>query len=318
MTQYLAGRQQSNFVRPGNVIDKEICADSGTEPGPDCFSRRQEVFAGDQPPLDSSHDFIQKLPIDLWTQLRATNACPESIYEAKFFTPLVFGNENVLQRERNGAQLWVELTSAGNNWAARREIGLPLRLPPNQACDNTTPRPRADILQPSNGSEVINVVSVIGSASGPNYTGYELEYGLGYDPGGWGAISGYQQYTVENGLLADWDTTRINNSGAITLRLIVVGPDNPFTSEHDPVTMEKRVLLTLVQPTATPTATPTMTPTPTETPTPTATPTETLTPTVSPTAEPTLVFVTQTPTPGGPVDTVEPPATFTPEGTAYP
>lgn len=320
ITQYLSGREPSNFLRPSNVIDMEICADSGTEPGSDCFSRRQEVFAGDQPPLDSSQDFIQKFAIDLWTQLRATDACPESIFEAKFFTPLVFGNENVLQRERNGAQLWLELTSAGNSWAARREISLPLRLPPNQTCEDTTARPQIDILQPTNGSEVINVVPIIGSATGPNYTGYELEYGLGFDPGGWGTISGYQQFAVENSLLADWDTTQVNHSGPITLRLKTFGPDNPFTSENDPVSMERRVLLTLVQPTATPTPTPTETPTPTATATPTqtATPTATPSPTLPPVIEPTFIFITETPTPGGPVDTVEPPATLTLEATTYP
>ena len=163
---------------------------------------------------------------------------------------------------------------------------------------------------------MINVVPVIGSATGPNYTGYQLEYGLGFDPGGWGAVTGFQQFAVENSLLADWDTTRIDNAGPVTLRLIISGPDNPFTSEHDPVTMERRVLLTLLQPTATPTPTPTETPTPTATPTPTQTATPTATP--SPTSEPTFVFMTPTSTPGGPVDTVEPPATFTPEGTAYP
>jgi hypothetical protein len=298
------------------VIDTEICADSGTQPGAECFSRRQEIFAGDQPPLDSTHDFIQKQPIDLWTQLRATNACPESIYEAKFFTILVFGNENVLQRERNGAQIWLERTPAGRSWAARREVSIPLRLPPNRACDGSTPRPRAEILQPANGAEMINIVPVIGSASGPNYTGYQLEYGLGYEPGGWGGISGYQPFTVENGLLADWDTTLLNYSGPVTLRLLIAGPDNPFTAEQDPVTLEKRVVLTLLQPTATPTPTPTETPTPTATPTVTETPTPTET--LSPTLTPTFIFITETTTPFGTLETVLPPPTLTPEGTPYP
>jgi 1A family penicillin-binding protein len=320
MTRYLASRQPQSFVRPPGVIDMEICADSGTQPGPECFSRRQEIFAGDQPPLDSSYDFIQKQPIDLWTQLRATNACPESIYEAKFFTILVFGNENVLQRERNGAQIWLEQTTAGRNWAARREVSIPLRLPPDRACDGTTPRPRAEILQPANGAEVINIVSVIGSASGPNYTGFRLEYGLGYEPGGWGEIGGYQPFTVENGLLADWNSTLLNYSGPVTLRLVIFGPDNPFTAEQDQVTIEKRVVLTLLQPTATPTSTPTETPTPTATPTATETPTPTETPfpTITATLTPIPSLIAETATPFVPLETIAPPATFTPEGTPYP
>ena len=302
------------------MVDIGICADSGTQPGADCFSHRQEIFAGDQPPLDSSHDFIQKQAIDLWTQQRATNACPESIYEANFFTILVFGNDNVLQRERNGAQIWLEQTPAGQSWTARRNVSIPLRLPPDRACDGSTPRPLAEIFQPSNGAEVLNIVPVTGSASGPNYTGFQLEYGLGYDPGGWGAISGYQPFTVDNGLIADWDTTLLNYSGPVTLRLVIFGPDNPFTAEQDQVTMEKRVVLTILQPTATPTATPTETPTATATPTATETPTPTETPlpTIAATLTPIPSLVAETATVFAPLETIAPPATFTPEGTPYP
>ncbi|MDX1413198.1 MAG: PBP1A family penicillin-binding protein [Candidatus Promineifilaceae bacterium] len=315
MSQYLSNTQPVSFNRPQGVIEKEICADSGTEPGAECFSRRQELFAASQPPLDSSHDFIQKQPIDLWTQLRANNACSEAVFDASFFTILVFGNDNILQRERNGAQLWLEQTPAGRSWAGRRNISLPLRLPPQRACDATTPRPQAEIIQPTNGSEVINVIPIQGSATGPNFAGYQLDYGLGYEPGGWGNVSGLQPFEVENGLLANWDTTRVNGSGPVTLRLLVQGPDNPFTEEYDPVYLERRALLNLLQPTATPTPTPTETPTPTPTPTATMTPSATATATIAPTLEPTFVFVTPTPTlnPG----TLEPP-TFTPEATFYP
>jgi hypothetical protein len=299
------------------VVDIEICADSGTQPGAECFSRRQEIFAGDQPPLDSSQDFIQKKAIDLWTQLLANDSCSESIYDAKFFTILVFGNDNVLQRERNNAQLWLEQTPAGQNWAARREISIPLRLPPNRSCDGQTPRPRAEILQPSNGAEVSNRVPVMGSASGPGYTGYQLEYGLGHDPGGWGGISGYQPFTVENDLLAYWDTTLLALSGPATLRLIIFGPDNPFTIEPDPVTMEKRVVLNVLQPTPTPTPTPTETPTPTATPTTTSTPSPTST-IIPPTSTPFPTLSSITTTPIVIEETIAPPPIFTPEGTPYP
>ena len=210
-------------------------------------------------------------------QLRANNACPESVYEANFFTILVFGNENVLQRERNGAQIWLEQSPAGRNWAGLRNVSLPLRLPPERACDATTPRPRAEIFQPTNGSEVINVVAIQGSAMGPNYSGYQLDYGLGYEPGGWGSITGMQPFTVDNGWLANWDTTQVNSSGPVTVRLLIYGPDNPFTAEHDPVYLERRTLLNLVQPTATPTPTPYRYPDADKTPTPTETPTATAT-----------------------------------------
>ena len=320
MATYLANRQTQDFSRPTGIVDVEICADSGTEPGEECQGRRQEQFAADQPPLDSSHDFIQKHSVDLWTRLLASDACRESVYDADFFTILVFGNDDVLQRERNGAQLWLEQTPSGRNWANKRSIIIPLQLPPQQACDASTPRPRAEIAQPGNGAQVVNTIAVIGTAMGPNYTGYQVDYGLGHDPGGWGGISGRQPYVVENSFLTEWDTTLVNSEGPVTLRLLIYGPDNPYTLEDDPVTIEQRTLLTLVQPTATPTPTPTETPTTTPTPTPTATlpPTETPTPTLEPTVAPTLELVTETATPGESLPTLVPVETPTPEETAYP
>jgi len=38
------------FISPPGVIDLEICADTGAQPGPDCPNRRPEVFEADQPP----------------------------------------------------------------------------------------------------------------------------------------------------------------------------------------------------------------------------------------------------------------------------
>ncbi|MFL7840518.1 MAG: transglycosylase domain-containing protein [Candidatus Promineifilaceae bacterium] len=313
MTTYLANRQSQSSSRPDDIVDIEICADSGTEPGEACTARRQEQFAADQPPLDSSYDFIQKHSVDLWTRLLASDACQEAVYNADFFTILVYGNDDVLQREKNGAQLWLEQTAEGRNWAEIRNIAVPLQLPPQQACDASTPRPKAEIAQPANGANITDVVAVIGTATGPNYTGYQVDYGLGHAPEGWGGISGRQPYVVENGFLTEWDTTLINNEGPVTLRLRIFGPDNPFTPEDDPVTLEKRTLLTLIQPTATPT--PTSTATPTATPTATATATSLPTETPTPTVEPTFEIVTATPT----VDlTPLPLETPTPEATAYP
>jgi membrane peptidoglycan carboxypeptidase len=323
MTTYLANRQGRDFTRPAGIMDVEICADSGTMPGPECQARRQEQFAADQPPLDSSHDFIQKHSVDLWTRLLASDDCQEAIYDADFFTILVFGNDEVLQRERNGAQLWLEQTEAGRSWAERRNIIVPLQLPPQRACDPSTPRPQAEIAQPANGANVVDVVAVIGTAAGPNYTGYQVDYGLGQNPGGWGGISGRQPYIVENGFLTEWDTTLVNSEGPVTLRLLIYGPDNPYTPEEDPVTLEQRTLLNLVRPTATPSPSPTATPTITPSPTVTATMPSTETPeptlepppTAGPTLAPTLELFTETPTP---VLTLIPVETPTPEETPYP
>ncbi|HEX6385127.1 MAG TPA: PBP1A family penicillin-binding protein [Anaerolineae bacterium] len=286
MTQYLADKQPVDFVRPPGTVDAEICAGSGTRPSPGCGERRLEIFAEDQLPLDSDHDFVQVVPVDLWTGLRANEACPESVYEAGFFDPLVSGQESVLERERTLAQRWLEQTTAGQNWAQRHNVSIPLRLPPAESCSVNPVRPEVNINQPQAGAEVINNVDIRGTARGPNFGGYQVEYGLGNNPGGWGLVQGRQEDPVENNLLASWDATTIDYSGALTLRVLIFGPDNPFTPEVDPPILEHRVTVTLMQPTATPTPTPTITPTATSTATPTPTTPATATP-ASPTPEPT-------------------------------
>lgn len=295
MSGYLAGRQPVDFVRPATIADIEICADSGARPGPGCTQRIVERFANDQPPAGSDQDFLQSLFVDLWTNLVATDDCTESVYEATIFNLVVNGRDDVLARERQAARNWLENTFAGQNWAAQRGVAIPLRLPPGGTCDQNTPRPVALISRPQPADMVIDDIEIRGSAMGPNYTGYLVEYGLSHDPQGWGAVQELRTHQVDNDLLARWNTLAAE-PGPVTLRLLVFGPDNPYTNEYDPISIEARVPILVIEPTPTPT------PTATETPTPTDTPTATPTLTPSPTPTPTNTPEEQTP---------EPPATAT-------
>ncbi|MCB8968361.1 MAG: PBP1A family penicillin-binding protein [Ardenticatenaceae bacterium] len=301
MTQYLADKQAVSFVRPPGVVEMEICTDSGVQASAACANRRVELFSSSQLPLAESNHFLQTIPIDLWTGLRAADACPESVVDASFVNLLVSGDDSVRQRELENARSWIEGTNAGQTWAAGRNIGLPLRLPPNETCNADTPRPQIIITQPGEGSEIIDTIDVLGTVNGPNFAGYQVEYGLSHDPGGWGIVQERQGGAVENGRLATWDTSGINSFGAITLRILIFGPDNPYTPEEDPATLEQRVHLTLLQPTATATATATATPlptatgTPTNTPSPTATSIATILPTITPFPSATPALPTATP-----------------------
>jgi hypothetical protein len=222
------------------------------------------------------------------------------VYEANFFDLLVSGRTEVQARERQNAQQWLEQTGGGRAWAQQRNVGLPLRLPPQQACDQNTPRPQAVILQPRPSESVEGTVEIHGIALAPNYAGFVVDYGLSHDPQGWGSVQDRRMDQIDNGLLAIWDTSLVEG-GPVTLRLTIFGPDNPYTEGIDPVSLESRATIFLVA------ATPTATVTPTET----ATPTETVTPT--PDGGPPSGEVTPTPT-----GTATPPPTETPSPTATP
>ncbi len=294
MTQYLAGKEALSFPRPAGVVEREICADTGitvsaTTP---CAQRLVEVFANDQPPLDETQG-TTRVSLDLWTGLRANEFCNDAVYEATFGGGIpVNGRPEVLERERALAQQWIQ--TVGQGWSGQGSGALSLGTPPTESCNGNTPRPRAEITRPREERDITDrrAVQIVGTALGPNFAGYQVEYGLGENPGGWGLIQARQPGAVQDGLLAVWDTTQVDYSGLVTIRVIVFGPDNPNTPENDPVTKEGRTVVNLVQPTATPTETPTETPTPTPTGTtpPTATPTlpPTATPTAPATAEPTL------------------------------
>ncbi|CUS04057.2 Penicillin-binding protein [Candidatus Promineifilum breve] len=319
MSSYLNGREALAFVRPPAVIDREICADTGIAVGPDstCGPRVTEVFAGDQPPQDASQG-VTRVAIDLWTGLQANTSCNDAVYEATFGGGVpVNGRPDVLERERVLATNWMQQTPAGQSWAAAQGFSSAAATPPTQACDANTPRPRAEIVRPRNEADAPDraAIEIWGTAMGPNYQGYQVEYGLGENPGGWGMIQERRPEAVQDGRLAVWDASQIAYSGPVTIRVIVFGPDNPFTPENDPVLKEGRTVFNLQAPTPTPTATATQTPTATATgtatPTITATPTATTTgtATTTPTATPTASATTPVEPP-----TAEPP-TETPTST---
>lgn len=298
MTAYLTGQEAARFAPPSGVVALEICATSGTRPGPDCDHVVTEYFAADQIPPPAEEDFIQRVPVDLWTGLRANEFCPEAVYGAGFVNLRVSGREDVVPRELRNARAWVEETAAGRAWAQALNVPLPLRLPPEESCTEATQRPDAAITQPAAGSRLLGNVLVTGTANAPNFAGYLLDFGFSHDPGGWAPVDELRTAPVIDGQLALWETSRTSYAGPITLRLTVFGPDNPYTEGEDRVTAETRVLLELQQPTATPTSTPTTTPTPTTTATPTTTGTPTSTPTATPTV--TATATTEAPDDGTP------------------
>ena len=319
MVSYLTGREALSFVRPPGIVDREICADTGVavDPTSICAQRLTESFAGDQPPQDASTG-ITRMAIDRWTGLQANPSCNEAVYEATFGGGVpVNGRPDVLERERALATNWMQTTGAGQQWAAAQGSATASISPPTQACDGNTPRPRAEIVRPRNEGDALDrsAIEIWGTSLGPNYQGYQVEYGLGENPGGWGMIQERRPESVQDGRLAVWDASQVNYSGPVTIRVVVFGPDNPFTPENDPVLHEGRTVFNLQQPTATPTTTPTATPTATATGT--ATPTATATPTITATPTATVSPTPETPTAEPP--TAEPPGvTTTPEPSPYP
>jgi penicillin-binding protein 1C len=276
----------SSFVRPPGVVDRVICAVSGTEPSEWCPQQRSEIFAADQLPESKSEDLWKKVNIDTWTGYSASDACSD-------YTDIQFA----VNVEDPWAQKWLKDNSNGQAWAKEMGFSKPLFFVPERACRADDPRPEIAFSGISDGDTIssspLNIRGKISATAHFDY--YRIEWGRGADPGDWHVLVDETHSQHESTAdLYEWDLTDVE-SGVITLRIYMHSTEDTFA--------EKRISLNIQLPTPTPTTTPTPTETgtPTQTPTetivPSQTPTDTLTPTPTPTVTPTPTStVTSTPT----------------------
>jgi penicillin-binding protein 1C len=290
--QQLTGDNPTPFSRPVGVVDRVICAVSGTEPSKWCPEQKTEIFAADQPPLPAEDDLWKEVVVDTWTGLSASKECPD-------FTDKAF----VLNVTDPWAIKWIENDPAGQDWASSMGFDDPVKFVPARECKASDPRPVLEISAPRNGDRItsspVDIYARIGATG--NFRRYWLEFGLGENPVKWELIDRSGREHAQPEKIWSWDVSEIP-PGPVTLRVRIESNDSTFA--------ETRLLLNMQVPTPTPTPTSTFTPTPTFTPTmtptntplPTATPTitltptETQTPTITPTPSETLV-PTSSPTP---------------------
>ena len=264
---YVTGGNPKPFTRPSGIVDKVICAQSGTEPSQWCKGgQRSEVFAADQPPLPASQDLRRQVNIDTWTGLEAGDACPN--YTEK---------DTVINVTDPWAQKWFG-TKDGRHWLDDNGFSDPPVYAPTRECTPNDPRPTLALSV--NDGDVLSQPTVIitGTASASdNIKSWKLEFGLGSDPNSWTTLAEGKQPVV-NAPFINWDLSNLPNQ-PITLHLYVEG-DNGFADHYAHFTL------------AIPTPVPTITPFPTDTPTlppppPTEKPTETPTNPPPPTETPT-------------------------------
>ncbi len=271
----------SAFVRPPGIVDRVICAVSGTEPSEWCPQQRSEIFAADQLPEPKSEDLWKKVNIDTWTGFSASEACSD-------YTDIQFA----VNVDDPWAQKWLKENSNGQAWVKEMGFSTPLFFVPDRACRADDPKPDIAFAGVSDGDTISSSpLKIRGKVSATaHFDYYRIEWGRGADPGEWHVLvdetHSPQESTAD---LYEWDLADVE-PGVITLRIYMHSTEDTYA--------EKRISLNIQLPTPTPTTTPT----PTETGTPTLTPTETqipsLTPTETLTPAPTLAPVpTETSTP---------------------
>ena len=263
---YVTQNNPTNFTRPGGIIEKTICALSGTEPSQWCKDgERTEIFAANQPPLPASKDLRRQVNIDTWTGLEASDACQG--YTEK---------DTVINVTDPWARKWLK-TGQGRDWLDSNGFSSPPVYAPSRECNGDDPRPTLN-LSVHNGETITEpVLNLQGTIdAGDDVKSWVVEFGLGQDPNNWTTIAQGDQ-PARNTSFINWDLSNL--------------PDRPVTihmhAEGKNGFADKYIHFTL----ALPTPTPTITPFPTDTPEPPST--ETPQPPAPPTEEP----PTETPTP---------------------
>jgi len=273
-TQWYAPRE---FPRPNSVFRQTICPDDGTSPPSefctDHVELRDEWFSVKQQPPPPEQGIYRSARVDPFTGLIANQYCDEYAVD-RFF--IVLPNPSNLIDASGAARNWLLNTEAGRFWAEQRGIP-PEQLQqfvsgvPTAECAPDTQRPNVAITSPPNGSEQAGLIPIVGSAIVPNFSHYEVEFGISDNPQGWGTVQGRTSIPIDNNVLAQVDLTGLAD-GPITLRVLVYDQQGNVAEARSVIYVKNPT------PTPTPTGAPTATPTATlpaptpEAPTPEVTP----------------------------------------------
>jgi 1A family penicillin-binding protein len=298
MEEVLRDTPVNDFAMPDGMETVEICPVSGKLRTDKCPPAHKEIFVAGTAPKEPC-DIHVDVGICSVSGRRASEFCPQNVVRTQYFE--VYPPEYRTWAETNGKP-----------------------QPPVDVCHIHTQPPRVEIIQPRDGDIVEGIVPVYGSARMADLDHYEVQYGIGENPIGWGQVA-RQDFSLEDGVLGAWDTRQRNN-GLYSLRVVVF--DHHGNSAASPAVRVRVVNPTPTpSPTPTTTGTPTMTPTPTVSPTSTGTPenTETPTPTDTPSvtetvpATPTATETTRATAPPTPSETPSPsPTVVQPTGTPSP
>ncbi len=254
MEEALRDRPVRDFDMPSGMEVVEVCPISGKLRTEKCPPAQKEIFLSGTAPNEPC-DIHVDVQICSVSGQRVSEFCPQNVVRTQFFE--VYPPEFRSWAEANGKP-----------------------QPPSETCQVHRRAPRVELTRPRDGDVVEGIVPIYGSARIDDLEHYEVQYGIGETPLGWGQVA-RNNMSLEDGVLATWDTRDLED-GLHVIRVVVF--DHYGNTAASPA-----VRVRVANPT--PTVSPTATSTPTVTSTATTTVTHTITPTASETPE-----ITATPT----------------------
>jgi len=250
---YLTGGEPSAFERPSGIVERIICALSGTEPSAWCPEQTVELFDSENLPPSKKFDLWQEVRVDTWSGLVANQYCNQYTKEIM--------SMNV---EDKDARKWLKKDEEGIRLAKKLGFDDPIIFTPTEECDAQIYQPKLEFSNLSNGQEVHSAIlelEVIASVEG-RFSGWAIYLAEGKKPNkdDWRVIYSSENQVYSPTFVTDIQTATLPN-GEYSLKLRMEHPDGGFAEKVI------QFVLNYTPPTSTPEPTPTIT----QTPEPTAT-----------------------------------------------
>lgn len=194
-----ADKPADGWTLPQGVAVMTVCDPSGLLPTRECPNLVTEVFLTGSEPTQADTLF-REFSVNRETGLLAT-----------VFTPPELIDNRVYMLIPENARAWAQ------------SEGVPI---PPSAYDAIQPpqlNPNVNISSPQLFADVNGTVQIIGTASGDDFLYYRVQVGKGLNPQTWIQLGSDSFTPVENGQLAEWDTTGL--SGLYAVQLVVVRND---------------------------------------------------------------------------------------------
>ena len=217
------GMDNKGWGKPSGITEAEVCVPSGMLPSIDCPATRNEVFLSGNEPV-AADTLFEKIQVNRETGQRATVFTAPELIEAK-----------VVMNVPSNLREW-----AINNGYDVVPAGY-------DSIPYLTQNPDAQLTSPALFSTIGGKVIIAGTASGADFGYYTVQFGKGINPESWQQLGAEVTTPVDNGDLAEWDTSGLN--GLYAIRLLVVNKTNQITQAVSQVSVDNiPPLITLTTP----------------------------------------------------------------------
>ena len=200
---------------PAGITKQDVCYPSGLLPTADCPNIVSEVFLNGSEP--SQYDNLY----------RSFDINRETGFLATVFTPLELLEEKTYLLVPDEARAWAEAEG--------------LEEPPD-AYDAILAPPRiadAHFTNPVFFDDVKGVLEIRGTAAGEGFDYYRIQIGQGLKPQSWIRLGEDIHGSINDNLLAIWDTSEL--SGLYALQLLVVREDNSMDIATTQISIDNEI-----------------------------------------------------------------------------